>query len=75
MKKSEREKLALRKWKAQEREQRKAGKGAFYLKKNRFKHLSQNKSKLNKSIERKRKKVDGKDKKSMPNKRRRPSQE
>ncbi|KAH9473897.1 hypothetical protein MJO28_000266 [Puccinia striiformis f. sp. tritici] len=82
--KIEREKLALRKWKAQEREQRKAGKGAFYLKKkaqkevvltDRFKHLSQNKSKLNKSIERKRKKVDGKDKKSMPNKRRRPSQE
>ncbi|KAI7962161.1 hypothetical protein MJO28_000255 [Puccinia striiformis f. sp. tritici] len=76
--KIEREKLALRKWKAQEREQRKEGKGAFYLKKkaqkevvltDRYEHLSQNKSKLNKSIERKRKKVDGKDKKSMPNKR------
>ncbi|KAI9600808.1 hypothetical protein H4Q26_000601 [Puccinia striiformis f. sp. tritici PST-130] len=82
--KIEREKLALRKWKAQEREQRKEGKGAFYLKKkaqkevvltDRYEHLSQNKSKLNKSIERKRKKVDGKDKKSMPNKRQRPSQE
>ncbi|KNE91278.1 hypothetical protein PSTG_15302 [Puccinia striiformis f. sp. tritici PST-78] len=81
--KIEREKLALRKWKAQEREQRKEGKGAFYLKKkaqkevvltDRYEHLSQNKSKLNKSIERKRKKVDGKDKKSMPNKRQRPSQ-
>ncbi|POW17466.1 hypothetical protein PSHT_06342 [Puccinia striiformis] len=67
--KIEREKLALRKWKAQEREQRKEGKGAFYLKKkaqkevvltDRYEHLSQNKSKLNKSIERKRRKSMGK---------------
>jgi len=80
--KVEREKLALRKWKAEEREKRKQGKGAFYLKKkaqkevvltDRYQHLSQNKSKLHKSIERKRKKVDGKEKKSMPLKRPRQS--
>jgi hypothetical protein len=40
----------------------------------RYQHLSQNKSKLHKSIERKRKKLDGKDKKSMPLKRTRPAE-
>ncbi|PLW16163.1 hypothetical protein PCANC_19096 [Puccinia coronata f. sp. avenae] len=81
--KMEREKHALRKWKAEEKEKRKEGKGAFFLKRkaqkeiiltDRYQHLSQNKSKLHKSIERKRKKLDGKDKKSMPLKRTRPAE-
>ena len=80
--KMEWEKQALRKWKAEENAKRKEGKGAFYLKRkaqkeiiltDRYNHLSQNKSKLHKSIEKKRKKVDGKEKKSMPFKRQRPS--
>ncbi|KAA1106376.1 rRNA bioproteinsis protein rrp36 [Puccinia graminis f. sp. tritici] len=76
------EKQALKEWKSQENAKRKEGKGAFYLKRkaqkeiiltNRYQQLSQNKSKLHKSIEKKRKKVDGKEKKSMPFKRHRPS--
>lgn len=78
--KIEREKDALRKWKAIEKEKRKEGKGAFFLKRkakkeivlaDRYEHLSKDKLKLHKSIDRKRKKVDGKEKKSMPIKRNR----
>ncbi|KAG0141376.1 hypothetical protein CROQUDRAFT_663952 [Cronartium quercuum f. sp. fusiforme G11] len=76
--KLEQEREALKKWKASEKVKQQEGKSAFYLKKkdqkdvilaDRFEHLSQDKRKLQKAMERKRKKVAGKEKKSMPAKR------
>ncbi|KAG0141566.1 hypothetical protein CROQUDRAFT_98629 [Cronartium quercuum f. sp. fusiforme G11] len=73
--KLEQEREALKKWKASEKVKQQEGKSAFYLKKkdqkdvilaDRFEHLSQDKRKLQKAMERKRKKVAGKEKKSMP---------
>ncbi|POW03038.1 hypothetical protein PSTT_11368 [Puccinia striiformis] len=83
MKKSREKNLLYANGKLKKESKGKKEKGHFISRKaqkevvltDRYEHLSQNKSKLNKSIERKRKKVDGKDKKSMPNKRQRPSQE
>ncbi|MBW0467230.1 hypothetical protein O181_006945 [Austropuccinia psidii MF-1] len=76
--KLEREKEALKRWKADEKAKRKEGKGAFYLKRkdkkelilaDRYQYLSQDKRKLKKAIERKQKKTGAKEKKMMPIKR------
>ncbi|KAK4047343.1 rRNA biogenesis protein rrp36 [Microbotryomycetes sp. JL221] len=74
----ERDDLALRNWKKQEQEKRQQGKKEFYLKdsdkkklqlKAKFDDLAQDKKQLRKAIEKKRRKMAQKDKKSMPNRR------
>ncbi|EGG11551.1 uncharacterized protein MELLADRAFT_102587 [Melampsora larici-populina 98AG31] len=71
----EREREVLKKWKTEEKAKQQDGENPFYLKKkehkevilaDRFNHFSQDKRKLQKAVERKRKKVAGKEKKSMP---------
>ncbi|GAA5887921.1 hypothetical protein JCM5296_001497 [Sporobolomyces johnsonii] len=72
----EREAEALRKWKKEEQEKRKDGKKEFYLKnaekkklflKAKFDELSQDKRKLSKAMDKKRRKTSQKEKKLMPN--------
>ncbi|GAA5973217.1 hypothetical protein JCM11641_006329 [Rhodosporidiobolus odoratus] len=72
----EREQEALSKWKKQEKEKQKEGKRAFHLKdsakkelfaKAKYEELSQDKRKLHKAMDKKRRKIGQKEKKLMPN--------
>ncbi|GAA6054353.1 hypothetical protein JCM3770_003331 [Rhodotorula araucariae] len=72
----EREQEAMKSWKKEEQDKRAHGKKAFYLKeserkklflKAKFDELSQDKRKLHKAIDKKRKKTAQKEKKAMPN--------
>ncbi|GAA5946668.1 hypothetical protein JCM3765_000339 [Sporobolomyces pararoseus] len=74
-KRKEREQAALKDWKKEEKEKRQQGKGAFYLKeaekkklflKAKFDELSQDKRKLSKAMDKKRRKTSQKEKKQMP---------
>ncbi|GAA5861700.1 hypothetical protein JCM5353_000545 [Sporobolomyces roseus] len=74
-KRKEREQAAMKDWKKEEKEKRKEGKGAFYLKetekkklflKAKFDELSQDKRKLGKAMDKKRRKTSQKEKKQMP---------
>ncbi|GAA5938272.1 uncharacterized protein JCM15063_000687 [Sporobolomyces koalae] len=74
-KRKDREQGALKEWKKEEKEKRQQGKGAFYLKeadkkklylKAKFDELSQDKRKLSKAMDKKRRKTSQKEKKQMP---------
>ncbi|GAA5869329.1 hypothetical protein JCM16303_000431 [Sporobolomyces ruberrimus] len=74
-KRKEREQGAMKEWKKEEKEKRQQGKGAFYLKeaekkklflKAKFDELSQDKRKLSKAMDKKRRKTSQKEKKQMP---------
>ncbi|GAA6019207.1 hypothetical protein JCM11491_001417 [Sporobolomyces phaffii] len=74
-KRKEREHAAMKDWKKEEKEKRQQGKGAFYLKeadkkklflKAKFDELSQDKRKLSKAMDKKRRKTSQKEKKQMP---------
>ncbi|GAA5848501.1 hypothetical protein JCM3766R1_005669 [Sporobolomyces carnicolor] len=74
-KRKEREQAALKGWKKEEKAKREQGKGAFYLKeadkkklflKAKFDELSQDKRKLSKAMDKKRRKTSQKEKKQMP---------